>query len=154
MKFSFYALTIVFVGVLGCTTKMNNSSIDTDITENEVRAFIAQYDQAWNTKDSIAVKKKLSDDYMYFNSVGGTNRKSETISFLRDTAYVVHSAKRSALEVIIHGNIATVNSHWIGELSWKGAAIHDNQRCGLTIAKTNGKIEIIAEHCVAITQDQ
>ena len=150
MRISFYSLTI-FVVVLGCTANVNTSS--DNLTEEEVRTFISQYDQAWNTKDSITVNKLLSDDYVYFNSLGGTNRKKETISFLGDTAYVIHSAKRPEIDIIIHGNVATVNSHWIGELSWKGTAIHDNQRCGLTLAKAHGKIEIVAEHCVAISQD-
>ncbi len=47
----------------------------------------------------------------------------------------IHKAARPEVEMIIENNIATVNSHWIGDLSWKGESIHDNQRCGLAVCE-------------------
>jgi ketosteroid isomerase-like protein len=149
MRASF--LLLIMVATASCNTSPETGANDM-ITESDVRAFIAQYDRAWNAKDSAMVKTLLSDDYLYFTSQGGTNNKPKTLAFLRDTAYVIHAASRPELEIIIHGNVATVNSHWTGELSWNGEAIHDNQRCGITLAKVDGKTEIISEHCIEIKQ--
>jgi ketosteroid isomerase-like protein len=140
---------MMVLSLANCTTTVKTDAGHI-ITESEVHAFVAQYDQAWNTKDNATIKNLLSDDYLYFSSVGETNTKSKTLAFLSDTAYVIHSASRPEIEVVLHGNIATVNSRWVGELSWQGQAIHDNQRCGLTLVKVDGIIQIIAEHCVEI----
>ena len=123
------------------------------LTEKEVRDVIVAYDSAWNAKDRTTVGKLLGDKYVYFTSDGKVNGKTSSLDFLADSAYVIHQASRPEIEIIIQGNVATVNSHWIGHLSWKGQDIHDNQRCGLTIAKINGKTQIIAEHCVAIASE-
>jgi hypothetical protein len=133
--------------VVGCA---QSEKYTDSVTEKEVRDFISAYDNAWNAKDTVTVNKLLSDDYIYFTSEGATNPKKGTLKFLSDTAYVIHQASRPEIDIILHNNVATVNSHWIGELSWKGNAIHDNQRCGLTIVKVNGALQLLSEHCVQI----
>lgn len=146
-----FVLATVACFVTACTTVKNKP--DETLTEREVRAFIEQYDRAWNSKDSAAVNKSLSEGYLYFTSLGGSNDKRGTLLFLSDTAYVIHDAKRPEMKVTIHGNVAIVNTHWIGDLSWKGQTIHDNQRCGITVAKIKGSLQILSEHCVEIKQE-
>jgi hypothetical protein len=133
--------------MIGCTSLDHSTEA---ITEKEVEDFIAMYDNAWNTKDSLAVGELLADDYLYFTSTGEVNKKMATMNFLSDPNYVIHKTSRAETEITIRANVATVSSRWIGELSWKGEAIHDNQRCGFTIAKIDGLIQLLSEHCVEI----
>jgi ketosteroid isomerase-like protein len=142
---------LIFLCINFLTSCIDGEKSSDTLTEKEVRDFITTYDHAWNSKDTLTIRKMMSDQYIYFSSKGDISRKTPTLEFLRDTAYVIHSATRPEIEVIIENNVATVNSHWIGDLSWKGESIHDNQRCGLTIAKINGVITLISEHCVQIS---
>ncbi|RAV99349.1 nuclear transport factor 2 family protein [Pseudochryseolinea flava] len=146
------SILISFTLCVGCVSKPTTNQHEV-ITKDEVSAFLKQYDVAWNAKDGKSIETLLSDQYIYFSSLGETTKKAETIKFLTDSAYVIHSANRNEIEISVKGNIATVSSHWVGDLSWQGETIHDNQRCGLTIAKINGNLEIISEHCVAIKQE-
>lgn len=139
------ALLLIYSVMISCSADRTET-----LTEPEVVAFLNRYDSAWNSKNVIQVAKRLGDKYLYFDSKGGLTTLDKTLQFLADTSYVIHSANRSEIEVRVDGNIAIVTSHWIGELSWKGEPIHDNQRCGLTIIKKNGELKIVAEHCVAI----
>lgn len=133
----------------GCGSREEKHS--DSLTEKEVRDFVAGYDRAWNSKDTVTMNVLMNNQYIYFSSRGDTHRKAPTIDFLGDTAYVIHKATRSEIEVIIAGDMATVSSRWIGDLTWNGESIYDNQRCGLTLRKADGVITVVAEHCVAIT---
>ena len=137
-----------FIFLIGCAGREKSTDA---LTEKEVRDFITAYDHAWNSKDTVTIKEMMNDQYIYFSSKGDISRKASSLEFLKDSAYVIHSATRPEIEIIIESNVATVNSHWIGDLSWKGESIHDNQRCGLTITKVDGAITLIAEHCVQIS---
>jgi hypothetical protein len=130
-----------------------NASPDQTITEQEALDFVARYDVAWNTKDSVTVKELLGDKYLYFDSQGGLTPRERTLTVVAAPYYKVISARREEIQVLIHENVATVSSRWIGNGLWKDQTFNDNQRCGLTLAKQNGKIELIAEHCVEIKGD-
>jgi hypothetical protein len=143
-----YSIFFILI-FLGC--RQPDSSSDT-ITEQEVMDFIKKYDEAWNTKDTIAVDKLIDNTYIYFSSTGSISKREESMSFLKSPDYRLTSADRSEVEIFISGNIATVSSHWVGKGFWKTEVINDNQRCGMTLQKINKVVKIIAEHCVEIKQ--
>jgi hypothetical protein len=148
MKLLLSAL-LVFI-IFSCEQR---TSPDQKITEQEALDFIARYDVAWNTKDSITVQALLGDKYLYFDSQGGLTPRERTLSIVAAPYYKVISARREEIQILIHENVATISSRWIGNGLWKDQPFNDNQRCGLTLAKQNGKIELIAEHCVEIKGD-
>ncbi|HEY9045164.1 MAG TPA: nuclear transport factor 2 family protein [Ohtaekwangia sp.] len=143
----------IFCLLLLCACVKKQDAEQGLLTKEEVASFVNQYDQAWNSKDTLKVNEILGPDYIYFNSVGGLSTRAETLQFLGDSSYVILDAKRSEVEVKVTGNTAVVSSHWKGELIWKGDSIHDNQRCGQVYLKRDGKILLISEHCVAIQAD-
>ena len=154
MKFFFSALAVAVI--FACEQRPRQEQIPKTkkevqtITEQEALDFVARYDSAWNAKDSLSVKELLCATYLYFDSQGGTTPRENTLSIVAAPHYKVLSAKREEIEVLIHENVAIINSRWIGNGLWKDKPFNDNQRCGLTLAKTNGKIKLIAEHCVEI----
>jgi hypothetical protein len=142
-----YAFLIILI--VSCEQKPQPENSNS-ITEKEALDFIARYDSAWNSKDSATVSQLLGGNYVYFNSLGGLTPREKTLTDLAAPYYKVLAARREELQVVIHENVATISSRWIGNGIWKDGTFNDNQRCGLTLAKNNGKIELIAEHCVEI----
>lgn len=145
MKFLFSVL--ILLCIISCQEKPVANQV---ITEQEALDFISRYDSAWNSKDSVTVKELLGNKYLYFDSKGGLTPRERTLSIVAAPYYKVLSAKRQEIQIHIHENVATISSRWIGNGLWKDQTFNDNQRCGLTLAKNNGKIELIAEHCVEI----
>jgi hypothetical protein len=129
------------------------SSADQKITEQEAQDFITRYDSAWNSKDSVTIQQLLGNNYLYFDSKGGLTTRERTVTIVAAPYYKVLSAKRNEIKVLIHENVATISSRWVGNGIWKDQPFSDNQRCGLILAKNNGKIQLIAEHCTE-TQDE
>lgn len=147
--------TLLYVAILlpfysSCTTNSTSSDI---LTETEVKDFVAAYDQSWSTRDTLKLKELLDDDYIYFSSVGATSNKKESIAmFAPENNYKIDQSIRKEIKVILNGNTAVVNSHWIGHGSFKGTAFNDDQRCGIILKKTDNKISIISENCVQISE--
>jgi hypothetical protein len=147
--------TLLYAAILlpfysSCTT---NSAPSDVLTETEVKDFVAAYDQSWSTRDTLKLKELLDDNYIYFSSVGATSDKKESIAmFAPENNYKIDQSIRKEIKVILNGNTAVVNSHWIGHGSFKGTAFNDDQRCGIILKKTNNKISILSENCVQISQ--
>ena len=97
-----------------------------------VAALVAQYDSAWNQRDTITVSRLLAPRYQYFTSRGGVSSRAETMGILSAPDYVLERAKRSELPVSLSGSVAVVSSRWQGEGSYRGEAFKDDQRCGQT----------------------
>lgn len=47
--------------------------------EASVRKALADYDTAWNKKDSAGVSHVLADDYVYFSSTGSLTDRKKTL---------------------------------------------------------------------------
>ena len=123
------------------------------LTEAEVKDFVQAYDKAWESRDTIAMKELMDEKYIYFSSTGSTTGRSNIIGwFTPADKYKVDTAYRDQVNIIINGNTAIVNSHWVGHGSFGTEKFDDDQRCGLVIQKLNGKLKIISENCVQIVK--
>jgi hypothetical protein len=121
------------------------------LTEAEVRAFVTAYDSAWSSRDTTSMKEIMSDSYIYFSSTGSTINRDRIISwFTPADKYRIDTSIRSEINVTLNGNTAIVGSRWVGSGVFDKTPFRDNQRCGLVLQKLNGRIHIIAEHCVQI----
>lgn len=109
---------------------------------------VAEYDSAWNAKDTTRLRTLLSDRYVYVSSLGDLSPKAKTLAFVADTGYTLTSARRSELAYEIVGPTARVTSRWQGEGHWTGGAIHDNQTCGQTWVWLTNRWVLFTEHCV------
>ena len=116
----------------------------------QVATLVAQYDSAWNRRDTITVSRLLAPRYQYFTSRGGVSSRAETMGFLSAPDYVLERAERSELSVSLSGPVAVVSSRWQGEGSYRGEAFKDDQRCGQTWVRTDRAWQLLSEHCVQI----
>jgi hypothetical protein len=116
-----------------------------------VVTLVAQYDSAWNRRDTIAVSRLLAPRYQYFTSRGGVSSRAETMRFLIAPDYVLEQAKRSELSLSLSGPVAVVSSRWQGQGTYRGEAFKDDQRCGQTWLRSARAWQLLSEHCVQIT---
>ena len=119
--------------------------------ESGVRKTLTAYDTAWNRKDAAGVSAILSDDYVYFSSIGGMTDRKRTLEFLVSPDYKLTFVERS--EIVLHqqtGKTAVVSSRWKGRGSYGKEEINDDQRCGLIFVRQGKQWKLLSEHCVQI----
>ena len=112
--------------------------------------LMAQYDSAWNRRDTVAVGRLLAPRYQYFTSRGDVRSRAEIMTFLADPDYVLEAAKRSELAVTSSGPVAVVSSRWQGHGTYRGERFTDDQLCGLVWQRTMRGWRLLSEHCVQI----
>jgi ketosteroid isomerase-like protein len=118
-----------------------------------VAALIAQYDSAWNRRDTVIVGRLLAPQYHHFTSRGGVSSRSQTISFLSAPDYVLEQARRSELTVSLSGPVAVASSRWRGQGTYRGEPFSDDQRCGQIWLQTARTWQLLSEHCVQIATE-
>jgi hypothetical protein len=123
---------------------------DESQTAAEVGALVAQYDSAWNRRDTSAVSRLLAPRYQYFTSRGEVSSRAATMGFLSTPDYVLAHAKRSEVLVSLSDPVAVVSSRWQGRGTYRGEAFKDDQRCGQTWLRTARTWQLLSEHCVQI----
>jgi hypothetical protein len=119
----------------------------------EVEAVVAQYDSAWNRRDTIAVSRLLAPQYQFFTSRGGVSSRAETIAMLSAPDYRLEHADRSEIAVSLTGPVAVVSSRWQGHGTYRGQTFTDDQRCGQTWLQTDRTWQLVSEHCVQIAPE-
>ncbi len=144
------AILAVFISCQTTETKKSGPEL---VTAAEVKEFIASYDGAWGDRDTSKMKEIMDEQYLYFTSTGGTIDRTHIIGwFTPADKYKVDTAARSEISFLLQGNTAIVSSRWIGNGTFGEEKFNDDQRCGLVLQKQNGKVKIIAEHCVQIAK--
>jgi hypothetical protein len=117
----------------------------------EVAALVAQYDSAWNQRDTIAVSRLLAPRYQYFTSRGGVSSRAETMAMLSAPDYRLEHASRSEIEISLSSPVAVVSSRWVGRGTYRGQPFKDDQRCSQTWLQTGRMMwQLVSEHCVQI----
>lgn len=143
---------VVVISFFSCNPIQEKHTDDVLITEAEVKDFIRQYDVMWASRDTGLMKQAMDDQYIYFTSTGSTIGRADVISwFTPADKYKVEKAERSEISVQLNGNTAIVSSRWIGNGSFGNEKFNDDQRCGLVIQKSDGKLKLLTEHCTQIT---
>src|SRR5688572_23947232 len=111
----YIGLLVIAVSCFGCKERYERSALETVLTEKEVRDFVNDYDNMWAKRDTTAMKEAMSDNYIYFTSVGSTTDRKKILGwFVPADKYKVDTAIRSEIDVTIHENTAVVSSRWIG----------------------------------------
>jgi ketosteroid isomerase-like protein len=119
-------------------------------TNDDVLRVLNEYDNAWNKKDVGGVAKILAADYVYFNSLGGTSVRQQTLDFLSSPEYKLTFVERSEIKSYRTGDTVVVSSRWKGKGSWSKGEINDDQRCGLIFVKDGKKWKLVSENCAQI----
>jgi hypothetical protein len=114
----------------------------------DLQAIVAAYDSAWAAKDTTAVGRLLSANYVYFTSKGGLSSRAETMRFLTDTSYVLTRVRRSDIQVTLSDPAARVTSRWEGEGRYQGEPVRDDQTCGQIWVWQEARWQLFSEHCV------
>lgn len=120
------------------------------LTAKEVQAVIKQFDKGWKNKDTALVNASLAKSYIYFTQSGGTFDRQNVLHTAGSAEYKLEECSREEISYRLEGNTAIVNSIWIGKGWYRGVPFADTQRCSITIIKTNGKVQILSEHCTII----
>lgn len=144
--------TTIFTFIIFCVALAAvDSDGQTKANTDEVLAAVKAYDAAWNSKNVKAAGALMDENYVYFNSEGGSpTGKSQTLAFLGQPDYTLTSVDRSELQVFKSGDTAIVSSRWKGKGSWSGGTINDDQRCSLVFGKQNNSWVLLSEHCTQI----
>ena len=150
--------TLFLIFSLLCLFSCSNNHLPkedstTNLTKEEVTAFLNTYDNAWNLKQQTVVDSLYASQYKYFTSVGGVSSRARNLEILAADYYKLISASRTEVDISIEGNIAIVSSRWQGNGIWQGEPFNDNQRCGLVIQKQGKELKLLSEHCVDISSD-
>jgi hypothetical protein len=114
---------------------------------SELAATVARYDSAWNAKDTAAVGAMLSPSYRYFSSTGRLSDRAATLRLLQDTGYVLTGATRTEVDIALVDGMGRVSSRWQGEGRYRGDPIRDDQTCGQTWLRRDGRWWLVTEHC-------
>ena len=151
-KFLSVSIIAAMLIISACESKQETSG-QSNITKDEVLAFIKKYDEAWNNKAVAIVDSLFARNYVYFTSTGGHTKRTRSLEVLGADYYRIISADRSELEVWVDSTTAVISSRWQGQGIWKNEPFKDNQRCGMVIQKQNGQLKLLTEHCVEIKVD-
>lgn len=119
-------------------------------TSDDVLQVLKKYDAAWNKKDVEGVAQILAPDHVYFNSLGGTSTRQQTLDFLGSPDYKLTFVERTEIKSYRTGNTLVISSRWIGKGSWRNGEINDDQRCGLVFVKMGKDWKLATEHCAQI----
>jgi Domain of unknown function (DUF4440) len=126
-------------------------SFDTRVVETVVAQVVAQYDKAWNQRDTSAVNRLLAPEYKYSTSQGGVRSRAETLALLSAPDYRLDHANRSEIAVTPSGSAAVVSSRRIAYGTYRGHPFKDDQRCSQTWLQTSQTWQLLTEHCVQMT---
>jgi ketosteroid isomerase-like protein len=143
-------IVAMFLALSGLPTNKVSRAQESSLRKNEVIQAVEAYDQAWSRKDSAAVERTLSNNYVYFSSEGSVLPRQEMLKFLRSPGYVLKAAERSELEVRRTNRTAVVSSRWKGNGIYDGKEFHDDQRCSLVLTQEGRHWKLLSEHCTQI----
>ena len=142
-------MRLILLACIACLVLSCKRSDDL-LTEAEVKAVIARFDEGWQTKNAAVVDSVLSEHYVYFTQSGNTFDRPSLLATAGSDVYTLQSMEREAQTMQIEGNTAVVNTVWKGKGHYHGEVFNDRQRCSITIVKHDGKVRILAEHCTPI----
>lgn len=120
------------------------------LTEKEVVAAINQFDRGWEQKQMAAVDSALGSKYIYFTQSGGLFSRDSVVATAAESGYTLQTVSRGDIDIHITGNTAVVSTRWRGKGTYRGTPFDEDQRCSIYIAKVNGKVRILSEHCTPI----
>jgi ketosteroid isomerase-like protein len=112
---------------------------------------LTEYDRAWNAKDTAAVGRILTDDYVYFSSTGLLTTRKATLDFLASPNYKLTFVERTEVKLLSKtDSVAVISSRWKGRGTFGKEEINDDQRCGLVFVKVGKIWKLMSEHCAQI----
>lgn len=147
MKKIFYFILVT--AITGCFNIVKKQAIDS-LTKEEVYTVINAFDKAWESKNAIGVDAVLSPAYTYFTPSGNTFIRDSIVATAGASLYRLSNAERIIIDTRIDGNMAVVNTRWIGIGDYRGVAFNDDQRCSINIIKKDGTVKILSEHCTEL----
>lgn len=120
------------------------------LTKQEVIDAIMRFDEGWRTKNKPAVDSVLAPSYIYFTQSGGLFNRDSVVATAGSPDYSLERMTRMEYQVELQGNTAIVATRWQGKGVYRGKPFDEDQRCSITIIKTNGHVQIYSEHCTPI----
>lgn len=140
-----FTLLFVFTAVVFLSCKKQSP-----LTKEEVIAVIKRFDEGWKTKDLKMVDSVLAPAYVYFTQSGGTFSRANLVQTAGSPEYTLDTVQRLEYHVELYENTAVVSTRWRGKGMYLGTYFNEDQRCSITVIKSNDKVEILSEHCTPI----
>lgn len=139
-----YITAAFLVALTSCARKQSF------LTEQEVIDVIKKFDDGWRNKNLTVVDSVLSPKYIYFTQSGGLFIRDSVVQTAGSPSYALEFMTRTGFDVELSENTAVVSTRWRGKGTYKGIPFDEDQRCSITVVKSNGKIQIFSEHCTPI----
>ena len=148
-------LAAMCITVMGCLLWTPTSAVGQGGARpsEQVATLVAQFDSAWNRKDTATVSRLLAPRYQYFTSLGAVRARGPMLQFLGSPEYALEHAQRSEVAVSRTGPVAVVSSRWQGRGAYQGKRFVDDQRCGQVWLQAQATWQMVSEHCVQIVPD-
>ena len=140
-------VALVFISMTGFLACQKKTS---PLTKEEVIAVIRKFDEGWRTKNLHIVDSVLAPSYIYFTQSGGIFSRKNLVQTAGSPEYTIESMNRLEFFVELYENTAVVSTRWQGKGIYMSVDFNEDQRCSLTIIKSNNKVEILSEHCTPI----
>ncbi len=137
-------LFLGLIGIISCNKKQS------PLTKEEVISVINRFDAGWKNKNLEAVDSVLAPSYIYFTQSGGIFERTSLVQTAGSPEYTLDFFQRMEYQVELFENTAVVSTRWKGKGTYKGVYFDEDQRCSITIIKTNGQVTILSEHCTPI----
>ena len=138
--------SVLLLLICCCSCKKKQSPL----TEQEVINVIKRFDDGWRNKRLAEVDAVLAPAYVYFTQSGGTFSRDGVVQTAGSDTYKLDSMERSGFVVQLYENTAVVSTRWKGKGMYRNTPFDEDQRCSITIIKSNNKVEILSEHCTPI----
>ena len=122
--------------------------------EEEVRNFLAEYEQAILKRDIAFMERVLVDDYAYMSSNGSRENRTQALDYFKQQrekpTYKIVSFKRENVDVRIIGDLAVVTEDWTYRTAPVDSATEeprlDRGISTMVLQKRGQKWMILAEH--------
>ncbi len=142
-------LLFLFSAALLCSCRKNKL-----LTEQEAIDVINRFDEAWKKKDLKTVDSVLAPAYIYFTQSGGVFSRDGVVQTAGSDEYKLDYVRRHAVQATLYENTAIVSTRWEGRGVYRGVPFDEDQRCSITIIKSNNnKVQILSEHCTPVKVD-
>jgi hypothetical protein len=140
----------IYIGIILVAFTIISCSQREKLTPQEVIAAIHRFDTGWKSKNVKIIDSILSASYIYFTRSGGIFDRKNVVFTAGSDDYKLDTVNRQEFDIKIEGNTAVVNTVWYAKGSYFDKPFDDTQRCSITVIKTNGRVQLLSEHCTPI----
>lgn len=126
------------------------------IGKEDAEKELRQLEREWNTaivrKDTAALKRILSDDFVYIDYAGGVNPKAEIIKGLKESEAVIDPFETEDVVVRVYGDTAVLTGRFKQKITYKGQVYNLEFRYTDVYVKRGKRWQAVSAHSSRIPE--